>query len=476
MKRSIYFRNFLATALIVLISFAILGGLFSAWMYSRSVSENSATMETALLAASRYVTTQYIYSEVELSDLDVSMLLSLVSDVTGFDLLITNPNGIVYACSKKDFLNIGKQVPSYALTLASEHPRSVTRTSLDTIYSETRQVAGMPLTRGENGESIVFGYIFLSNDMTVFKETWQRFSGVFVLIALNVMVLTFAISFYATKKQSAPLNEMVSAARRFARGDISVRVRPSDRIDEIGQLTQAFNAMADSLESSETSRRNFIANLSHELKTPMTIIAGFAEGLLDGTIRPENGERYLGVIASETRRLARLVGGMLDMSKLQSTDKEDVLKNSFDITEVAKLALLSLSGKIEERRLDVNAELPEDAIMTQGDKDSITQVIYNLIDNAIKYSKPGGIISLRLWKQSGRAYISVENSGKTIPEDELPQIFERFHKTDKSRSIDREGVGLGLYIVKTILDNHNEDIFVTSADGMTRFMFTLTIA
>ncbi|MCL2463354.1 MAG: HAMP domain-containing histidine kinase, partial [Defluviitaleaceae bacterium] len=313
-------------------------------------------------------------------------------------------------------------------------------------------------------------------DLAAFRQEWQQFSSVFLLIALNVMALTFVISFVATKKQAEPLNEMAGAARRFARGDFAARVGDTERQDEIGELTRAFNAMADSLESSETLRRDFIANLSHELKTPMTVIAGFAEGLLDGTIPRENEARYLGIISSETRRLSRLVKSMLEVTTLQSANSGAALEGSFDISEVVKIALLSLDGKIESKRLEVEAKLPEGSIITRGNGDSIMQVVYNLIDNAIKFSPPDGIVSLELWKQGPRAYVSVENRGETIPDEELPHIFDRFHKTDKSRSIDREGVGLGLYIVKTILDNHNEDIFVTSTDGLTRFMFSLTIA
>ena len=139
-------------------------------------------------------------------------------------------------------------------------------------------------------------------------------------------------------------------------------------------------------------------------------------------------------------------------------------------------ALLSLSGKIEGKRLDVGTVLPEEAVMTRGDKDSITQVVYNLIDNAIKFSIPGGTIALELWQQGHRVFVSVTNHGETIPPEELPHIFNRFHKADKSRSADRDGVGLGLYIVKKILDNHNEDIFVTNTAGITRFIFSLTVA
>jgi len=166
---------------------------------------------------------------------------------------------------------------------------------------------------------------------------------------------------------------------------------------------------------------------------------------------------------------------MLEISTLRAAEPGSVLDKSFDISEVVRLALLSLDGKIEEKQLDVDAKLPDEAIMTRGDADSITQVVFNLIDNAIKFSSTGSVIELELWKQESRAYVSVTNHGETIAADELPRIFERFHKADKSRSVNRDGVGLGLYIVKMILDNHNEDIFVTSSGGTTKFIFSLTV-
>jgi len=475
MKHSIYFRNFLAIALIVLISFTLLGGLSTAWSYRRSMSEKRAMMTSTLLETAKYVTTQHNYNNVELNDLSLSMWLAMTSGVSGFDLLVTDADGVVGSCSEMGFIHIGKHVPESALQYVNAGGYTVRLTNLGQIYPERRQVIGAPLTSTVNSESVVFGYLFVSSDMAAFRQEWQQFSSVYLLIALNVMVLTFAISFFASKKQAAPLNEMASAARRFARGDFSARVGDLGRQDEIGQLTQAFNAMADTLESSETLRREFIANLSHELKTPMTVISGFAEGLLDGTIPREKSARYLTVISSETKRLSRLVKSMLDMTTIQATGSDSILEGSFDASEVVRIALLSLDGKIEGRQLDVEAKLPEEPIITRGDGDSIVRVVYNLIDNAIKFSKPGGTVCIELWKQGARAFVSVENQGETIPDDELPHIFDRFHKTDKSRSADRDGVGLGLYIVKTILDNHNEDIFVTSENGATKFMFSLTI-
>ena len=475
MKNSIYFRIFIATALIVLLSFSLLGGLSTALSYRRTTADKREMMLSTLQETGRYITTQHIHNAVDLDDLDLNMWLTMTSGVTGLDLLVTNSDGIVESCSEKSLINLGKSVPDTILRSVNTRERSVVRSSLGQIYPESRQITGMPLTSNVSGDIRTFGYLFVSSSVSVFEQEWNAFYSFYILIAFIIMVCAFIVLFVATKKQTEPLHEMANVAQRFTRGEFGARVTDRGRKDEIGQLTEAFNAMADTLESSEELRRDFIANLSHELKTPMTVITGFAEGLLDGTIPNEDEAKYLEIISSETKRLSRLIRSMTEISTLQSSESDTVFDSCFDATEVVRLALLSLDRKIEEKQLDVVAELPDDAIMTQGDADSIIQVVYNLIDNAIKFSQPGSTINLELWEQGEQSYVSVTNKGETIPADELPHIFDRFHKADKSRSTNREGAGLGLFIAKKILDNHNEDIFVTSSDGLTRFIFSLTI-
>ena len=207
----------------------------------------------------------------------------------------------------------------------------------------------------------------------------------------------------------------------------------------------------------------------------MTSIAGFADGLLDGTIPREEADHYLTIISSETKRLNRMVRRMLDLSRLQVENPGQLLQMKFDISEVLRRTLLSLIGKIESKNLDVDTQIPEEPIIVRGSEDMINQVVFNLLDNAIKFANPGSQLSLSLWKQGTKAYVSVKDIGETIPPDDLPFIFDRFHKSDRSRSLDREGVGLGLYIVKTILNRHNEDITATSMDGTTEFVFSLTL-
>ena len=475
MKNSVYFRIFIATALIVLFSFSLLGGLSTAISYRRMIADKRAMMISTLNETARYITTQHLHYSINLGDLNLNMWLTMTSGITGFDLLITNAAGVVESCTDKTIINLGKIVPDAMLHSVAADENRVILSTLGQIYPERRQVSGIPLSVNRNDEAYIFGYLFVTSDIAAFRQEWNNFFSAFILIALSVMVIAFITSYVAMKKQVEPLNEMAVAARRFARGEFNVRVKDQGRQDEIGQLTEAFNVMADSLESSEQQRRDFIANLSHELKTPMTVIGGFADGLLDGTISQEEEKRYLGIISSETRRMSRLVRSMLEISTLRSAESGINIENRFDISEVVRLALLSLDGKIEEKQLDIDAELPDEKIITRGDADSITQVVFNLIDNAIKFSNTGGLIKLEIWVKGIKAYVSVTNAGETIPADELPLIFERFHKADKSRSINRDGVGLGLYIVKMILDNHNEDIFVTSSSGITKFIFSLTI-
>ena len=271
-----------------------------------------------------------------------------------------------------------------------------------------------------------------------------------------------------------PLKGMCAFAHKFAHGEVDTRITEyTNRKDEIGELAIAFNAMADSLAQAEQKRSEFVANVSHELKTPMTTIAGFADGILDGTIPPEKERESLQVISSETRRLSRLVRRMLELSRLQSSERV-AAQEQFDVAEVLLRVLVSLESKITEKDLDVQTQLPDVPVMVWGDPDAVTQVCYNLLDNAVKFSSPQGRLTLRITTKAGKAYIAIGNQGETIPPQQLTHIFDRFHKADSSRSTHKDGVGLGLYIVKTILNTYKEDITVTSQDGFTEFTFTLS--
>jgi len=273
------------------------------------------------------------------------------------------------------------------------------------------------------------------------------------------------------------LRDMAKTAIAFGHGDLKARTNVSEKSpEEIRELGLAFNNMAQSLEKSEYQRQEFVANVSHELKTPMTTIGGYIDGILDGTIPPEQKAHYLRIASDETKRLSRLVRSMLDISRLQeSAGVPEERKTRFDAGECVGRVLVQFERKILEKTQNVRVELPEHPVYTLADQDAITQVIYNLLDNAIKFCPPDGELGVTMGIGGNKLYVTVSNEGNTIPPEELPLVFDRFHKLDKSRSENREGWGLGLYIVKTIVCSHGEDISVSSENGMTRFTFTLPL-
>ena len=347
-------------------------------------------------------------------------------------------------------------------------------TSLGGFYGSAHYVVAQPITIGTAAR--VVGYVFVATNSATIIDGWRTFVWVFLAASAAVMMIALLLSLVTSKRMAQPLDEMAVAAKKFAHGDFSARVTDDGRTDEVGALISAVNTMADSLETSEQRRNAFIANVSHELKTPMTTIAGFADGILDGTIPTDQEDKYLATIADETRRLSRLVRSMLDMSRLESTGEDLTRRREFDISEKIVSTMLSFEARADDKQLDVDLQLPEDSMQVLADPDAITRVLYNLMDNAVKFAAPGSTLCVSLWKSEGKAYVSVRDHGETIPPDDLPFIFDRFHKSDRSRSLDRDGVGLGLYLVKSILDAHGEDIAVTSRDGVTEFVFTLTLA
>ena len=456
----------------VLVSFLLIGAAFGFASRQVFVAEARESITTNSREISRMAVAYA--SEGDMRSLELRMTLSTIGASTGQHIFITNPKGYIITCSDSAVFceHIGTLLDDTVRDALPESGSVTVIGSLNGFYSNEHYTVVSALT-GEDGTFL--GHLFVSKDTNAALDVWETIVPIFFTISLVVLCLALIFSYVSSRYFAKPLRDMADAVRRFGKGELDVRVEPTESTDEIGELTEAFNAMADSLEKSEMKRREFIANVSHELKTPMTTIAGFADGILDGTIPPESEKKYLQIISSETKRLARLVRSMLELSRLQTKDRTELLKKSFDISEQLRLTLINFADKIDAKHLDVDFQVPEDPIPVLGDADAITQVIYNLLDNAIKFSHENTPLTISLWKDSKKAYVSVRNVGNTIPESEIPLLFDRFHKSDRSRSQDRDGVGLGLYIVKTILNNHGEDIAVTSRQGVTDFVFTLAL-
>ncbi|MBR1457319.1 MAG: HAMP domain-containing protein [Oscillospiraceae bacterium] len=472
--KSIYLRNFAATATLVAVCFLVIALSFMGIARTYVITEYRSNMEDSAHEVAR--TASAIAQSDSLTGWILSMSISSIAKSTGNQVFITDPGGVVVTCSDRAPLceHLGVIIPAEIIGQIGEAGYDEL-SDLGGMYKSARYVAAAPITARGGGR--VIGYAFVTNVVENMLGSWTTFLALALIIAAGAFCAALVVSLVYTKHMARPLDEMAAASRKFARGDFSVRVKQTeDPEDEMGALIDSFNKMADSLEQAEKRRSEFIANISHELRTPMTTIAGFADGILDGTIPQENQEKYLRSIRDETRRLSRLVRDMLGVSQAKARAADPSRRTVFDLTELILQTLLSFEGRATKKNLDVDPQLPDTHIMVRADKDAITQVIYNLLDNAVKFASPGSCLILRLYKDDGKAYVSIKDFGETIPADDLPFIFDRFHKSDRSRSLDKDGVGLGLYLVKEIINSHDEDIAVRSEDGMTEFVFTLTLA
>ena len=472
MKGSVFFRNFLVTTCVFVVCFFVFGMTMVLMGRAFIVREKQANLYATADEVKHFA--EAMRYQGDLNSWELRLNLSTIAQVTGNHIFLCDDKGTVVSCSDQDRVSpyIGRQVSFGVVDQLRREGTYEGLSDLDGFYDGMYYVVAETIA-GPRGETA--GYVFVNYAGTEFLSVWGGFVMVFFLIALGVLVLAILFEYANDRRLARPLNEMAEAARRYARGDYSARIAPYGEEDEIGTLIQAFNAMADSVERNESRRQEFIANISHELRTPMTTVAGFADGILDGTIPPEEERKYLQTISSETKRLGRLVRSMLDIARLQNGDPA-LRERVFDLGETVLQTMLSFEERVNKKHMTVALNLPEDAVAVKGDVDALTRVVYNLVDNAIKFAGEGTELAVSLWKENGKAYTSVQDTGQTIPPEELPLIFDRFHKTDRSRSRDREGVGLGLYMVRQILSAHDQDIFVTSENGVTVFTFTLALA
>ena len=465
-------QQFLLTAGMVLLTLLLLGVSFYGLSYNDTVAERRSEMrQHAELIAN--MSGDYLASNGQTQSPSLQNLVALAAGLTKADFLLCNQEGYALLTSDQ---RLGGKVVSVPQdiqdAILGDQGFYQGRSSIGGAYDLKQFVVGVPVTR-EDGSTV--GMVLAVMDARSLMSMWRSFIGLFFMTSAIILLISFVASSLTSMRQIQPIREMARATRAYAAGNFDVRMQDTGRNDEIGELAASFNNMADSLAETERQRSDFIANISHELKTPMTTIAGYTDGILDGTIPPEKEKKYLQIISDESRRLSRLVRRMLDISRIQS--QQDMKKEDFDLCESMRLALLSMEQKITDRGLDVEADIPEDSVMVQGVNDLITQVIYNLLENATKFAAPGSTLYLGLTETGGdKAVVTVRNTGHTIPPEEIPLLFERFHKSDKSRSEDKDGYGLGLYVVKTILSQHKEKISVTSENGVTSFSFTVQLA
>ncbi len=404
---------------------------------------------------------------------DLQVLVDYTATSSNSDIYIFDSEGLLVGTSDEKYQDgehrlsgmacntIFSTDDSYALStidgfFATNHLNSYT---VSRIYDEKMLV----LVSMDNYSSVIF-----SKDIII----------VAITVALWVFLAAMISLYVISRRTTEPLSEIISAAKSYAKGRFDQKITVVGQ-DEVAELASAINDMAVSLKHIDEVRNSFLGNVSHDLRTPMTTIAGFVDGILDGTIPPEKHEKYLNIISQEVRRLSRLVNTLLEVSRLESGT--DLKPSDFNLSETARSVLISLESKISKKNIDIDFDTGEFDVYANADPDSIYRVIFNLMDNAVKFTPESGKISIKLGvvsdKRVRKAEFVIRNTGEGIPKEELPHVFERFYKTDRSRGLDKSGTGLGLYIAKTSIQNHGEDLTVDSVSGeYTEFRFTLPMA
>ncbi len=463
---------------IILIAFIILGTFLMVFVNqfwdTRNLNKAKEDLNSYVLLTSKALENKD--GKLEVKDQETFNLMIDLSRNSSYNLIITNAAGTVYKITRPDKnIKKGYQMPYYVTNALIKDQYYESETKTDFFYSDTKLTVASPfkskVTEDKNKGMAIAGYIFVCvPEHTIENGLPNQIFQILIYAVLASVLVSCLLAGVFSYTQSKQLKQMSEQAKKFAKGDFSGRI-PVKGKDEVGQLTRAFNDMADALDKEESVRRDFIANISHELKTPMTTIAGFIDGILDGTIPESKQKHYLTIVSEEISRLSGLVASMLSLARIDS-GKTTIYKTKFSLISTIVNILLTFEDRLEEKEIEIVGLETADGLSVYGDQALLHQVLYNLIENATKFTPQGGEITFHAESKGDKLYFSVKNSGKGISQKDLPFIFDKFYKTDKSRSEDKKSMGLGLYLVKTIINLHGGEITVTSEiDKETCFAF-----
>ena len=323
------------------------------------------------------------------------------------------------------------------------------------------------------GEGDKTSVLLIHSDISRWNESFRQLALWTLAICVVAAFVVLFSSYYTSKRIINPFVDMNHIVQCYSKGDFSQRI-PVQGKDEASQLGRSFNEMADQLKNLEVTRQSFVANVSHELRSPLTSMKGFLEAMMDGTIPPEEHDHYIDIVLSETRRMTAMVNDLLDLARIESgiiTVNYEV----FDINELIRRTLITFEARISEKQMELDVRFANEQSFVYADSNQISQVLRNLIDNAIKYSPEGRTLLVSTYALRKEVYVTIRDTGVGIPAEDVPHIFDRFYKVEKAHTPSPQvGSGLGLAIVKKIIEAHGQSITVKSARGKgTQFTFTL---
>ena len=471
MQKSLFARYFTLFTTILMVSVTIFGFVFYAMCSNYFKEDRVEVLEKRSQQASALISQNYFSNKEKFIDATViKSNLDILSHATEADIMLSDLNGrIIINTEHRLSVNENSKVPADVIdTLLDGSYTAVGK--LGSVLGETCYIVGLPVVANEK----VIGAVFAASSASALTELLRELAKMFIMGAIIIIFIAFIAIYFTTDSLVNPLRAMLKATDSFARGEFSVRV-PIKGEDEVSQLAKAFNDMAGALASQEAMSRTFVANVSHELRTPMTSIGGFIDGMLDGTIEHKDFPKYLTIVSDEVKRLSRMVISMLNISKIEAGEMK-LNPSTVDVNEIMFRTILGFEQRIDEKSIEIEG-LDSGKNFASADPDMVAQIMYNLVENAVKFTPQNGKISIGYTEEGKMLRISVRNTGAGIEKEEIPKLFDRFYKSDRSRSINKKGVGLGLNIVKSLVNLHGGTISVASNVGeYAEFSFTLPLA
>lgn len=454
----------------VIISFAIMIFVANQWWTDKV----DGLLRNAHNIASIY--TEEIDAEGAITDKElIAKTLAIMSDSTVSDYFISDKNGKVVFCGDcNDGISQNCNQHGNFIVSQSHIDRALNGGFSDYMTDEDfgigKFVVAVPVKKDGDTVAIAFAIEDAVTGLLPYVASISQFMTYAIFF---VLIFMFVIIYYLTKGITKPLEDMKEVTRHIAKGEFDYRAEENYKQKDINDFAKQLNKMAYELSIDDESRKSFVANVSHELKTPMTTIGGFIDGILDGTIPPEEEKKYLGIVSNEVRRLSRMVVSMLNLSKIEAGEVP-LSPVDYDIGKQVFDTLLSFEKKIDEKKIEIEGFEDINSVIIRADHDLLQQVLYNLLDNAVKFTTEKGTINIYANNDGEKTSVRIRNSGAGVSPEEISRIFERFYKVDKSRSYDIKGVGLGLYIVKTIINMHDGEITASSKQGeYTEFAFEI---
>lgn len=462
MKHSLYYKFILGYLVFGILGFAAIGTFSGKLMYEHMVEEQTQAMyDEANLIASTYSS---VYLGEKQDRQAVYPQLHAVAEFLGGEIWIVNRQGVVIIDSTQA-ARAGREIEGFDPTAMGTRPYCIGDYFGQFSYDVVSVCA--PITGNYN----TYGYVVVHMPASAIEDASSRALDVVYISAAVIFVLSLIILIIFTMTVYIPLKKIALGANEYATGNLEYQIDVESN-DEMGYLAGTLNYMSDEINKMEEYQKTFIANVSHDFRSPLTSIKGYLEAILDGTIPPEMHEKYLNRVLSETERLTKLTQGLLTLNTLDS--KGYLSRSNFDINRVIKDTAASFEGICDKKDINFDLTFADNIQMVSADLGKIQQVLYNLIDNAIKFSHNGSTIFIQTSVRHEKVFVSVKDTGIGIPKDSVKKIWERFYKSDLSRGKDKRGTGLGLAIVKEIIQAHGENIDVISTEGVgTEFVFSL---